>query len=580
MYSLPGGHGCRRLQLCVGGCQILGALSVVGLVLSGTISAADRTTCLLPLPDTADGREPGGVLPDVAFGASPSSAWSKYMRVWSAHHEDPAETAIRSYLGLGSQGSFDAKPRRGTKAPRWLGWQPRSYQQWDTPHFTVYSRAERGPTQAVVDDLERCYWVWTQLFFPLWEGSAQVGVTLNELDADQSVGEFLQRHRRRITLRRKMRVVFFASADEYQRTLGQDNPGIERSTGFYNDLNQTIFLYASPEDDPETRRHELTHQLFREATLSDLGRARPGEHADFWLVEGIAGYLESLALEGRTATVGGWDSPRLQFARYRVLINQDVMPLAKLQPDGRVEAQQSADLARFYAHSIAHTHRLLDGSLESRRWTYMKLAELYRTRAAQIEEQLSERPLKLSRFPEESLLPFLRLDDAILAENPPRPDLARLCLAGCNVTGNGVGRIKPSAALRWLDLSRLKSIDNQTVMRLAPQPESIQQLSLELTGVDSGLSDWLSRATNLRELDLSWTRADDAVINVLAGSRRLETLWLTGSQVSDRSIPRIASLRELQSVDLQRTKVSAAGLEQLRRSRPQLNINPLELITP
>ena len=113
-------------------------------------------------------------------------------------------------------------------------------------------------------------------------------------------------------------------------------PGIERSTGYYNDQNQTIFLYVGDVDDAATRRHEMVHQLFREATRSSLRQDRmPAEQSGFWLIEGIAGYFESLKVGDRVATVGGWDASRLQFARYRTLALADVMPMEELERDGR-----------------------------------------------------------------------------------------------------------------------------------------------------------------------------------------------------------------------------------------------------
>ncbi len=544
---------------------------------SRTISTAkDRTTCFVPPAGDGANDEiaPAGTFADQAFGEGAAAGWNGYIRLWRALHADPTSAEIRRYLGLPLRGAANVTPRRGRSAPSWLGWRVGSYQQIETPHFTIYTRAAPQAAQHVAQDLERCYWVWTQMFFPLWEAGAQVQTNLAGLSPDQSVVEYLKRRPARITIRRKLRVVLFRNAAEYRQKLSPIIPGIERSTGFYSDQNQTTFLYPADVDDAATRRHEMVHQLFREATRSGLGRGMPAEQSGFWLIEGIAGYFESLDVGSQLATVGGWDSSRLQFARYRMLVGGDMMPMDELTRDGRVAVQQRPDLARFYAHAIAQTHHLMDGGdTAARRWIYGQLAQAYKIKTDLPAGSLPDQP-------ERRLNQFLRIDDDHLGDNPVRSELTRLCLAGCDVTATGLRKIRPSSSLRWLDLSRLASVDNDIVRALVPEPTSMQQLSLELTAVDRGLNDWLGKATNLQELDLSFTAVDDSLIDAIAGGKEIAVLWLTGSKVSDASIEPIAKMPKLESVDLQRTKVTAAGLARLKKLRPNLSINPLELRSP
>jgi hypothetical protein len=302
----------------------------------------------------------------------------------------------------------------------------------------------------------------------------------------------------------------------------------------------------------------------------------PGEDFGFWLIEGIAGYFESLFLGDKVATVGGWDASRLQFARYRMLVGGDMMSMAELTGDGRLAVQQRQDIARWYAHAIAQTHHLLDGGNPQRcLWVYQQLAERYKIRTdlpaggAAVDLPAVDR----------SIRGFLSIDDAHISSNPAGWPLERLCLAGCQVTEKGLSRITPSPNLRWLDLARLP-ISNEAVRRLAPKPSSLEQLTLEATRVDADLVDWLREAKGLRELDLSWTPMGDSVIDAVSTAGELSTLWMTGTQVSDRSIDPIAQMRHLHSVDLQRTKVTDAGIARLRAARPKLEINPLELRSP
>ena len=545
------------------------------LVVGNAVIAADRTTLFLPLAAEVEGSESGeGLFADVALGGQASPGWKAYRRLWQAHHADPANAGIRRFLGFPLNGDFESTAKRGRGAPRWLGWKSGSYAQVDTTHFVLYSKADREASMRVAEDLERCYWVWTQMFFPLWESSAQVSLALKEMGDDESVTSFLESSPQRITTRRKLRVVLCNNADEYRRVLGA-TPGVELSTGFYSDKYKTVLLFASGQDDPATRRHELVHQLFREATRSGLGRSMPAAKEGFWLIEGIAGYFESLHLGSEIATVGGWNSSRLQFARYRLLVGGDSMSMDELRQDGKEAAQTRSDIARWYAHAILRTHQLLDGhTSRERQWVYDQLATLYKisSESAVLEDELDWNGL------DRSVRKFLTVNDQHLADNRLSYPVQHLCLAGCEVSEAGLQTIPVSSSLQWLDLSRLP-IGNAAVQRLVPEPEKLEQLNLEATRIDSGMENWLRKATKLNEVDLSWTKVDDGVIESLAGATKITTLWMTGTQISDQSVAPILEMADLKSVDVQRTKVSAAGLKKLQAGGSQLDVNPLELRT-
>ena len=582
-----------------------------------TATAADRTTGYFPLPShsptpevadpgeaipageanasglggVADRTAPRGRRPYDGFDPTTAEDWRRYLQVWEAHHRNPADRAIRQFLGLPPEAAVIAIPRRGRSAPRELGWRLGTYRQIETPHFQLFTRGDEPSSQRIAEDLEKCFWIWTQTFFPLWEGSRQVSVALAGLSEATSVESFLMSKPARITTARKLKVVLFQNAAEYHAELGSQVPGIERSTGFYSDQMGITFLYAAEQDAAATRRHELVHQMFREATRSGLGRGRPGEQGDFWLVEGIAGYFESLWIGPRSATLGGWDSPRLQYARHRVVVGGDRLPWTELREDGLLAAQQRADLARWYAHAIAHTHRLLDDEQgRFRPWVFAALADLYRIPGGPaLPTGLPETPPGLDPAgvnppvavdqrsgAEIALEKFLRIGDEDLISNRLDRSLRELCLAGCEVTGEGLAALTPQRQLDWLDLSRLP-ITDRDVIRLVPDPASLSQLSLEATKITPGLETWLGRVRRLRELDLSWTAADDRLLAALPDDSVLETLWLTGSQVGDEFLNKVGSLKELRAIDLQRTAVGDEALRRLRSRRPSLEINPLQL---
>lgn len=504
------------------------------------------------------------------------AGWEPYQRLWNELAANPEDSTLRKYLGLpignaARQQSVLIKSSRGRSAPNWLGWKSGSYRQVETPHLQIFSHADDDATREVAADLERVYWVWTQIFFPLWESNAQVALQLGNVPEGEKIASALSKNPTRLTSRRKLRIVLLKDSADYARTLGQSMPGIEQSTGFYSDERQTSFFYPSTSADAvATRRHELIHQLFREATRSGLSGDSPGSKLDFWLVEGIAGYFESLQFVQNTATVGGWDSPRLQFARYRVLGGRDFIPLQELRFGGRDHVQKQADLARWYANAIAYTHVLMDGdSISDRRWIYRLLASLYQIR---IEIPGADTPSAAER----KLVEFLKIDDNIIQSNPTKRELTELCLSGCEVTGQTLAKLQTDEKCRWIDLSRMP-ITVRDIIKLCPAPSGLDQLSLEVTDIDDSISIWLQLAKNLRELDLSWTACGDETLASISDHSKLRTLWMTGSKITDASIANLINMRSLESLDVQRTQITPAGLAELKTRRPDCKINPLQL---
>lgn len=523
-------------------------------------------------------RTPGNFVEQLCAGGDATApwrvdGWANYQRLWQELAADPQNETLRRYLGLpiggASQTQWISRSSRGRSAPRWLRWRPGSYLQVETPHLQIFSHADEATTVQVAEDLERVYWAWTQLFFPLWEARDQVALHLDRLSADDSIAAQLAGTNVRLSTRPKLRIVLLKDARDYAQTLGASVPGIGQSTGFYSDERQTSFFYpADTSDSVASRRHELVHQLFRQATPSRLTTGSPGMSAGFWLVEGIAGFFESLHFDGDVAKLGGWDSPRLQFARYRVFALREVVPFADLRSDGRDAVQRRADLARFYAFAIGYTHCFLNGpNSDARRWVYQRLAELYEIR-------LDVPAVAPPQQAERDLVGFLRVDDATVTANRPRTPLTTLCLASCEVGGKGLSSIAPAKSLAWLDLSQLP-IDGNVLRQLVPDPKSLRQLSLEGTRIDDGLADWLAGADQLTELDLSGTRCGNRTVAAIQRHRSLRTLWLTGTRIGDAAIDELLQLPAIESIDLQRTQVTPAGIARLKDQRPGWNINPL-----
>ena len=105
-----------------------------------------------------------------------------------------------------------------------------------------------------------------------------------------------------------------------------------------------------------TLYHEATHQLFQEArtAVRDLGRKN-----NFWVVEAIACYMESLAEHEGYYTLGGADEGRMPAARQRVLEDDFYVPLAEMVTFSRDALQHDPRLPKLYSESSGLTNFLM-----------------------------------------------------------------------------------------------------------------------------------------------------------------------------------------------------------------------------
>src|SRR5947208_5477734 len=151
-----------------------------------------------------------------------------------------------------------------------------------------------------------------------------------------------------------MKVVLFKNRQEYGNYIAARNPRAARTLGLYDDTNRVSYFFGGDRSVYPTWYHEATHQLFLES-VPGL-RDEPGQERDFWALEGAALYMESLADHGGYWTAGGWESDRLQFARYRVLSGDLDLPLAKISGLTREKIQNSEDISRIYTQAAGFAH--------------------------------------------------------------------------------------------------------------------------------------------------------------------------------------------------------------------------------
>lgn len=153
---------------------------------------------------------------------------------------------------------------------------------------------------------------------------------------------------------------FFRTREEFVKAIIANCPVASEIQGFYYPPDRKAYFYhnpaAAPEAAMETLFHEVTHQLLAESSPQMVP---VGNDRDFWVVEGLACYLESFRiLEDGTTSVGDVNHPRMQAARSQVVDDEQYEPLERFCLMGRLKFQQGQrpELQVRYAQATGLAH--------------------------------------------------------------------------------------------------------------------------------------------------------------------------------------------------------------------------------
>jgi hypothetical protein len=310
--------------------------------------------------------------------------------------------------------------------------------------------------------------------------------------------------------------------------------------------------------------HELTHQLFAEATQIDA-KAEAGNLAGVWLIEGIALYMESLTDRETYWTLGGIDAPRLQTARYRA-VRDGYWADWSTFTRGTVESwKQDPQIALLYTQATGLTHLFMERLPQpaGREALMQCLVGVY-------QHQADFEPLLRMLIGNESEASIayqqsITLNDAdVRALTQARHPCQDLVLAGSQLTPTSWQELSTVAAgLEWLDLSfsNARSAD----LSWLPQATELRRLSVEGTGCDAALVSTLRQLPELQELDLSGCPVDDPALKALARHPGLITLWLSHTQVTEAVLDTLATLPKLQYCYVDGSQIPAAAWERFAR---------------
>ncbi|MEX2174947.1 MAG: hypothetical protein WD872_11335 [Pirellulaceae bacterium] len=484
-----------------------------------------------------------------------------YQLLHEVLRENPDHPAARAILGYQQNargqwalaGAANLAARQARVDHPQLGWRARTYWRLETAHFEIVTNHSAKEALELGQQLEDLHALWRQIFFRYWSSSEALAARF----AGQN--EPLSRPRP------KMRVVLERSRAEYLAQLAASVPQIERTVGIYLHAQRTAFFYAGDTSVYPTWYHEATHQLFQEAIPGTIDQ--PGEDRNFWLIEGAALYMESLARHDGYWTAGGCEADRLQFARYRALAGDFSLPLAELAAQSREDIQTSPEIGKLYSQAAAVSHFLIDGAKGRHREALVDLlSAVYRG-----DDSLDSLPqLTASSFGqlETEYRDFLNVTDDDLASIPSPQRLRNLSLGRTAVTDQGLAHLAGCKQLEWLDLSAT-GVTDAGLQSLAGMNE-LRQLFLEGTKItDAGLA-IVGGLKQLEELDLSnLAGVSDRGLAALAPLKQLKKLHLSGTPITDAGLVHLRGLKRLEALETAQSNVTPAGLQQLRSALPK-----------
>jgi hypothetical protein len=214
----------------------------------------------------------------------------------------------------------------------------------ETEHYSIRTNHSIEAGVALGSKLEDLYHLWEQMFIRYFASESDV-IELFDGRARIQRGMPIQ-----------LKVVCFRDHDEYVRSLQAIMPMVGISVGAYFDTVRTAYFFADGGSDDRTIYHEATHQLFHESRKVS---PNVGRKSNFWIIEGIAMYMESLKKENGFYELGGFDDQRMVAARYRLLHDHFYLPLEQLTGYGMEKLQNDPKIATLYSQSAGLTYFLL-----------------------------------------------------------------------------------------------------------------------------------------------------------------------------------------------------------------------------
>ena len=236
-----------------------------------------------------------------------------------------------------------------------------------TAHYLVKTNDSLEQGVKIAAALERFYGVFFQTFAGFFHTREQLQRLFEGRKSRSETGGG-----------RPYRVNYYRQREEYNRRLQKKISQIAITNGLYYPRDRIAYFFHDPKgNNTATLYHEATHQLFYESS----SRNRPiAERRNFWIVEGIACYMESFQIENGKRSLGDPRYIRFRAARYRYLVDHYYVPMKRFSAMGLHEFQTSENISKNYSQASGLAHFLMhyDGG-RYRDALIEHLSELYST---------------------------------------------------------------------------------------------------------------------------------------------------------------------------------------------------------
>ncbi len=238
-----------------------------------------------------------------------------------------------------------------------------------TEHFKVLTNhsLERGVELAT--KLEDFHGVCTQTLSGFFQSPEQLRLLFEGKNQKKTVSGPLE-------------VNYYRTHEEYLKVIkGLTQQEVEMTKGIFFPNLARAYFYDDPEnDDDSTLYHEATHLLLS----GNKPQAKPlGMRSDFWIIEGIACYMESFRRDGETASLGDPTQIRMRAAQHHLVTDQYYVPLRDFSAMGMQAFQTDKNIRKNYSQSAALAHFFIhyeDGKYRDALVQY--LTQIYSSRSA------------------------------------------------------------------------------------------------------------------------------------------------------------------------------------------------------
>lgn len=220
----------------------------------------------------------------------------------------------------------------------------------ESEHFKLLTNHSLEEGVRMSRRLEHFYRAWKLLFF-------------NYLVSDEILLRLFEGQPGKIAAAR-CEVFVYRDKEDYVANLQEFEARIAESNGFYHARRKRSYFFPVCETMDEyeadaarkTLYHEAAHQLFQEARATTK---TPASRCNFWLVEGIAMFMETFRIEENRYVFGDIEDPRLYAAAYHRLEGNFYIPFQVLVKRSSAEFVEHPRLTSLYSQSAGMTHFLM-----------------------------------------------------------------------------------------------------------------------------------------------------------------------------------------------------------------------------